>query len=387
MMLVSTISYIDRNTLALLAPTILRSAHLTNQQYGFIISAFAIAYMFANPMWGWMLDRIGVRIGMTGAVALWTLASISHAFAIGLRSFTAARIVLGFGEGATFPGGMRTVVQTLPMEQRSRGIAIAYSGGSLGAIITPIVVTPVAAAWGWQGAFWFTGALGAGWLALWLVLSRRPNLARHSITKDEDSTRQGAPKWSEARLWGYIAAYSLGSFPAAFILYESAVYLSSALHRSQLEIGKVLWIPPLGWEVGYFFWGWVTDRFAGAGGSFRGMRRLFLIQAMLTLPLALVPLVDSFAAVLALLFLAMFTAAGFIIGAVAYATSHYSTRHSAWIAGIGAGSWSAVTALAMPGFGRLFDLHSYDTAFEMVALFPALAWIIWRLLSHESPAR
>src|SRR5277367_5568372 len=70
MMLVSTISYIDRNTLALLAPTILRDAHLSNEQYGFIISAFSIAYMLGNPLWGLVLDRIGVRTGMTAAVSL-----------------------------------------------------------------------------------------------------------------------------------------------------------------------------------------------------------------------------------------------------------------------------------------------------------------------------
>src|SRR5579883_95950 len=114
MMLVSTISYIDRNTLALLAPTILRDTHLTNEQYGFIISAFSFAYMLGNPVWGKILDRVGIRKGMGLAVSLWTVASAAHAFATGLRSFGLARAVLGFGEGATFPGSLRTVVQTLP---------------------------------------------------------------------------------------------------------------------------------------------------------------------------------------------------------------------------------------------------------------------------------
>src|SRR5579863_6912156 len=187
MMLVSMISYIDRNTLALLAPTILRDTHLSNEQYGFIISAFSIAYMLANPIWGWILDRIGVRVGMTAAVSLWTLASVAHVFAAGLRSFAIARAFLGFGEGATFPGGLRAVVQSLPPEQRSRGTAFAYSGGSLGAIITPIVITPVAAAWGWQGAFWFTGAVGAGWLALWAIIARQPGLARPGISRSSEN--------------------------------------------------------------------------------------------------------------------------------------------------------------------------------------------------------
>src|SRR5712672_2226210 len=126
MLAVSLISYIDRNTLAILAPTILRETGLSNREYGFIISAFSIAYMLANPVWGRILDRIGVRRGMTMAVSVWTIASAAHAFASGFRSFALARGVLGFGEGATFPGGLRTVIQTLPAAQRSRGIAIAY---------------------------------------------------------------------------------------------------------------------------------------------------------------------------------------------------------------------------------------------------------------------
>ena len=148
MLAVSLISYIDRNTLAILAPTILRDTGLSNREYGFIISAFSIAYMLANPVWGRILDRAGLRRGMTAAVACWTAASVAHAFAGGLWSFAAARAALGFGEGATFPGGLRTVVQTLPKEKSGRGLAVAFSGGSLGAVLAPLIVTPVFQWWG-----------------------------------------------------------------------------------------------------------------------------------------------------------------------------------------------------------------------------------------------
>src|SRR5277367_568834 len=134
MMLVSTISYIDRNTLALLAPTILRDAHLSNEQYGFIISAFSVAYMIGNPLWGLILDRIGVRKGMTAAVSIWTLASVAHTWATGFWTFGIARAVLGAGEGATFPGGLRTVTNTLSPPKRGRGLASAYTGGQVRSI-------------------------------------------------------------------------------------------------------------------------------------------------------------------------------------------------------------------------------------------------------------
>src|SRR6266478_5209972 len=77
MLLVSLISYIDRNTLALLIPTIMKETHLSVEQYGFIVSAFSIAYMISNPLWGAVLDRIGLRVGMLVAVSFWTAASVS----------------------------------------------------------------------------------------------------------------------------------------------------------------------------------------------------------------------------------------------------------------------------------------------------------------------
>jgi len=389
MMLVSVISYIDRNTLALLAPTILHDTGLNAEQYGFIISAFSVAYMLGNPVWGVILDRIGVRRGMTLAVALWSLASVSHAFAIGFRGFAAARAILGFGEGATFPGSMRTAMQTLPMEHRSRAIAISYSGGSLGAIITPIVVTPIALLWGWRGAFWFTGALGALWLFHWMLLSRRPDLSHQAAVPSAQAAATGAAvlHWNQPHVWAFIAAYGLGAVPLGFVLYESSLYLSAALHKSQAQIGAVLWIPPLGWEVGYFFWGWATDRFMKSGADVRALRRAFSVLTVLSFSLALIPLLDSFAATMALFFFTMFLAAGFIIGSLAYANSYYSTQHAGVIAGLGAGSWSALVAVIMPGVGRLFDLHMYGAAFFAASVFPLAGTLVWWALSRAGQAR
>src|ERR1051326_7418230 len=134
--------------------------------------------MISNPLLGWILERAGLRRGMTTAVAFWPAASVAHAFAGGFWSFGAARAALGFGEGATFPGGLRTVVQTLPPDQRGRGLAVSYSGGSLGALVTPLIVTPIFLWWGWRAAFWFTGLIGMGWLALWTVVGARPDIRK-----------------------------------------------------------------------------------------------------------------------------------------------------------------------------------------------------------------
>ena len=387
MMLVSVISYIDRNTLALLAPTILRDTHMSAEQYGFIVSAFSIAYMLGNPVWGTILDRVGTRRGMLASVTVWTLASVSHAFAAGFGGFAAARAVLGFGEGATFPGSMRTATQTLPVAQRSRGIALSYSGGSLGAIVTPLIVTPLALALGWRAAFWFTGAVGALWLLHWAVLSRRPELSQTAAVAARAPEQGASLAWTQPRVWAFVAAYALGAVPLGFVLNDASLYLSAGLHKTQGEIGAVLWLPPLGWEVGYFFWGWATDRFMQSGADIKALRKTFVLLTVLSLSLAVIPYLKSFAAVMLLMFFTMFLAAGFIIGSLAYANSYYPVRHAGLIAGLGAGSWSAMVALVMPGMGRLFDLHMYKTAFATTSFFPAAALAVWWALDVASRRR
>ncbi len=373
MLLVSLISYIDRNTLAILAPRILSENHLTAQQYGVIISCFSIAYMVGNPAWGLILDRVGLRRGMAVAVGIWSMAAAAHAWAGGFLSFCVARAVLGAGEGATFPGGLRTVTQTLPVSKRGRGLAIAYSGGSLGAMVTPLIVTPLALRFGWQGAFIATASFGFLWLALWFLVGRHVD----SAVVAPAVKSAGGPTWRHPAIWAYVAAYSLGAAPLGMILYYASLYLRARFHYDQAMLGKVLWIPPLGWELSYFFWGFVIDR---AGPRFREM---LLACTLLSLPFAFMNSLPTGPLVLAGMFIAMFAMAGFLVLSVAWVTRVFPPDHAGLLSGIGAGSWSAVVAVTSPGFGLLFDQANYATAFQLAALFPIAGYAIWWVLQRR----
>lgn len=385
MMLVSIISYIDRATLALLAPTILKESHLSGQQYGWIISGFSIIYLFSNPIWGRWLDRIGLRKGMFTAVAFWTVASAAHALASGFLSFAAARAALGFGEGATFPGGMRTVVQSLPPHEQARGIGIAYSGASAGALITPLIITPIALAFGWRSAFLFTGLIGLAWLCMWFFVSRRRELARPQVVIGHE---RSTISFRDRRVWAFIIINGLGMVPATFILYQAANYLHNALGKSQGYIGAVLWIPAVGWEVGNLFFGWLVDRLTSSGlARPAAVRTAMGTAAALAIVFAAVPWITSVPFVLAALASGMFLTAGMAIPSLAYATHAFPTRNAGFVAGLASAALGAQSTIMMPIFGRLFDLKRYDAAFLLAAACPIVGYVCWLWLTAEREQR
>jgi ACS family hexuronate transporter-like MFS transporter len=301
---------------------------------------------------------------MKVAVGIWTIASTAHAWATGFWSFATARIVLGAGEGATFPGGLRTVTQTLSPSSRGKGLAVSYSGGSLGAMIAPLIVTPLALWFGWHGVFLATGFFGLVWLAIWWKVGA-------TVDSGVTFTRERLP-WRSRAIWAYILLYGVGALPLGFILYDSSLYLHARFGWSQATLGKVLWIPPSAWEAGYFAWGAILDR---TGPRFRG---LVLAATMVGLPAFFTHAMPSGAAVLAVMWLEMFSCAGLVVLAVAYATQAFPASQAGLLAGLGAGSWGAVVALMMPIFGRMFDHEQYAMAFQLAALFPVAGYALWR---------
>ena len=380
MMVCSWLSYVDRQILATLSVVILADTGLSTERYTEVVSAFSIAYMIGNPLWGSLLDYVGLRTGMLAAVAIWSVASLSHSFVgQGTAAFlglAAARALLGFGEGATFPGGFRTALDSLPPGRQARGIAISYSGGSLGAIVTPFLVIPIAGLFGWRAAFLVTGTLGFVWLALWAKVARPPYLR----LPERKPVKIIWPNFLERRFWALVCGYSLGAFALGPILYLSSLYLNRVFGVSQNDLKYYLWIPPAGWEAGYFFWGWAADRHASAKSRPAG---LFVLLTILQLPLAAVTWITSPVLVMIVFFWSMFVAAGFIVVALRAAAQAYPAGQTSMVAGLGAGTWSALVAVLLPLLGRWFDQQRYTETFLLVTLVPVLGTTLWLWLTRH----
>jgi ACS family hexuronate transporter-like MFS transporter len=263
-------------------------------------------------------------------------------------------------------------------------MALTFSGGSAGAILTPLLITPIAEAFGWRAAFWFTGLLGALWVASWFVLSRRNDVRKIEAYAGDGSADLSKPRVRDPRFWAFLLAYSLGALPLGFVTYSAALYLSRALGVPQRTIGAVLWIPPLGSEIGVFFWGWLADRMSqGRASRFVVVGRLMPAAVLLGFPLAAAGWSQSFPLVMAHLFLAMFVASAFQILPLIYGTEVFSRAYAGYLGGVASGSYGAGLALLMPLFGRLFDLRQYNLAFALAALCPVAGYMCWRAISRR----
>ena len=372
-MLCTLLSYIDRQVLAVLSPTILKETGLSASDYTNAIAAFSILYTIGNPLWGSFIDYIGLRRGLLLAVAWWTIASTSHAWVGGFLGFAVARAFLGFGEGAVFPGAFRTAMESLPVNRQARGTALGYSGASMGALITPIIVIPFALKFGWRAAFLVTGVLGALWMVLWSAIARPPYLPAASGSTE----RIQWPDLRDRRVWVVGSSFGLGGLALGVAAYLSPLYLSRTMGFTQAQL-NITWIPMLGWEIGYFFWGWVADKWAARDPH---PVRIFLILTVLTLPIGFMTWITDWRLVLALFFWSTFIADGFVVMSLRVGSLIFPKSQTGMVAGLGSASWGLVQAIILPLYGRWFDAQMYTATFLSMALLPAVGTLLWLWLS------
>jgi MFS transporter, ACS family, hexuronate transporter len=170
----AVINYIDRQVFSILAPELQRVIGWSELDYGRIVIAFQLAYAVMLLVSGQLIDRIGTRMGFAIAIVWWSIAAAMHALARNAFQFGVARFALGIGEAANFPATVKAVAEWFPAEERATATGIFNGGPTVGAIVAPIVVPLLAAAFGWQAAFVLTGLIGLLWVGAWWRLYHRP---------------------------------------------------------------------------------------------------------------------------------------------------------------------------------------------------------------------
>jgi ACS family hexuronate transporter-like MFS transporter len=296
----TTINYMDRQVLGILAPTLQKEIHWTEAQYGAIVSWFTLAYAFGYLGAGRLMDRIGTKLGFSIAIVIWSLSAMAHSFARSVNGFSLARLSLGIGESGNFPASIKTVSEWFPVRERALATGIFNAGSNIGAIVTPLVVPWIALTYGWQAAFIAIGALGFIWLAFWLAVYRTPDEHPRLGKAELAYIRSDAPdapakiKWTRLLGKRQTWAFAIGKFMTDpiwwFYLYWLPKFLDARYGTKLAQVAAPLIVIYLLADVGSVGGGWLSGALIKRGWTVNAARKTaMLIAALLILPTMFAP--------------------------------------------------------------------------------------------------
>ncbi len=254
------VNYLDRQALSVLAPTLRKELGISTEQYSYIVSTFLTAYAIGYAITGRMLDRIGVKLGLALALAFWSLVGMGHAAAIGWVSLATARFLLGLGQAANSPGGMKALAEWIPPRERGLCSAIFSNSNSLGSVLAPPIVAGLALWLGWRWAFLIVGAAGFLLLALWwwfydspeqhrgLTEAERNHILRHRGAAPAAKPDQPASYWtilSDRTCLGLCLTRFFTDPFAYFIAFWLIDYFQTVRHFSLQTVAMLGWVPYL----------------------------------------------------------------------------------------------------------------------------------------------
>jgi ACS family hexuronate transporter-like MFS transporter len=297
----TTVNYMDRTVLGILAPTLTEELHWSEVDYANIVSWFSFAYGFGYLLMGRLNDRIGVHKGYALSIFGWSVAAVGHAFVRSVTGFSIARVFLGLTEGGNFPAAIKTVAEWFPKKERAFATGIFNAGTNVGAVIAPIVVPWLTIKYGWQEAFIFTGAVGFIWVALWWIIYRSPHMhprvgaAELAYIQSDPAEISQKVSWRELlshrQTWAFVTAKFMTDPIWWFYLYWLPKFLDSGFGVQLTGLALPLIVIYGVADFGSVAGGWISGFFMGRGWSVNwGRKMAMLIAALLIVPTMFAPM-------------------------------------------------------------------------------------------------
>ena len=294
----TTINYMDRQILGILAPTLQKEIGWNEIEYGHVVTAFQAAYAVGLVAFGRMIDLIGTRHGYAAATAFWSAAAMAHALARSVFGFGAARFALGLGEAGNFPAAVKAVAEWFPRNERALATGLFNSGSNVGAIIAPLAVPWLTLHYGWQMSFVVLGATGFVWIAFWYWLYQPPPQSRRVSAADLALIHSDPPEPAREQIpwrrligyrqtWAYIVAISFTAPVWWFYLYWLPKFLHAQYGLDLESLGPPLVVIYTMTCVGSVGGGWLSGFLLRRGWSVNASRK----TAMLICALCVVPVV------------------------------------------------------------------------------------------------
>jgi ACS family hexuronate transporter-like MFS transporter len=384
--LATTINYVDRQVLGVLAPYLQPIIGWNEIEYGYIVTSFQAAYAVGLLIAGGVIDRLGARIGYAIAISIWSLAAMSHALVNSVIGFAAARFALGLGEAGNFPAAIKTVAEWFPRKERALATGIFNSGSNVGAIVAPLAVPWITLRLGWHWAFVFTGFLSAAWLIAWLAIYRPASAGLHSDAQSD--AEESAPRISWAHLLAYRQtwAFLLGKFITDpvwwFLIFWLPKFLNSEHGLTLTDLGPPLVAIYVMADCGSIAGGWIASVFLKRGWSAnRARKSAMLICACSVIPVIFAARARNLWVAVALIGLAAASHQGWSANLFTLVSDMFPRRAVASVVGIG-GFGGAVGGMLIATFtGFLLQLTgSYVPVFVMAGSAYLLALLVIQFL-------
>src|SRR3954451_8378319 len=268
----TVINYLDRNILGILAPQLKDELHFSTEQYSYIVAAFGFCYAFMQPVAGYLIDFLKLRLGFFIFALAWGLACALHALAGGWQSMAGFRALLGISEAGAIPSAVKTATVWFPPQERSVAAGRVTTGSSIGAMFAPPLVSWLSLTWGWQAAFMTTGMMAVGMAFVWLLLYRDPERHHRLSSQKHDHILggQGTEPLSKPSLGNVLGQRKFWAIAAARFLTEPAwqtfsfwipLYMISTRGMDIKQFALFAWLPFLGSDLGCILGGYLAPFF------------------------------------------------------------------------------------------------------------------------------
>lgn len=380
-LLSSSLNYLDRQILAALAPLLKAEFHLTNEDYGKIISVFSITYAIASPAAGWFLDRFGLTRGMTIAVAFWSIAGMARGWTGGFFGLISATAALGAGEAAGIPGAAKAGAIYLQPKERAIGSALSQIGLSIGAIAAPGISTWLAISYGWRWAFIIPGLLGFIWIPLWIWMR---NKAPQNPVEPLENAISIRTLLREKQMWGFIVGNAFSMLVYTLWTNWTTIFLTTH-HKLPLEAANQLApIPHFFSYAGGLVGGWIAYRLIHQGmDPLHARRRVLLLCAICILSTALVPLMPSPFTATLMISISFFWSSGWGVNFYNMPVDAYGAR-AAFGVSLLTMAYGILQIFVSPLIGRTIDLVGFQPVCVIAAFTPLMGYLVVYLTRKKS---
>jgi ACS family hexuronate transporter-like MFS transporter len=374
----SMLNYLDRSVVNALAPTLKTTFHLDNEQYGWVLSAFSLAYAFTAPLAGVFIDKLGLNLGAMIAVAAFSCTGAATGLATCFRGLLGIRTAFGASAAAGLPLYGKANAMYLEPSERAFGTAMNQIGISLGGALAPLIVAALTArGYEWQSSFYLCGALGFVWVPLWWIAAKK--MPAKEMAPAADGAASLKELLRDKRVWGLaFATVFIMSLYTLWTNWTTIYFVHDWNMTAEEANAHFAWMPPVFGVLGGFFGGWLAFRSIRSGTEVITARlKVSWLSAALLLVTAAIPLMPTRGLAAAAVSMSFFWSVCISANLYALPIDLFGPRRAAFGVAVLTFAYGLMQAFASPIIGGMVDHFGFRAVCVTMSMIPLVGvWVL-----------